>query len=409
MTTYGTINVGRIALTEHPANPASLAAATGGAAGRTMTITGQESSPAASALTAAQLIAKQADVLGLADALVPVTFTDKSDQNGYYQVIDSKADQINWEGEIATFNWTIDLQRVGTDTEIDLESRLTGGTRTNSFSATGVRWHAPSLGAYGYWSGSGSSPNVLARTGSDGALNVYTALPTPCITRWGIAVGSYLNGRVRFLDANGLERTGILFTTPTNTWTLSNGLVRVSPITSNGILSIDAWTGAAWQIKNWDVQTGGVSLGAPTSISVLRNEPEIVVLRLLWSQSPGRTTADLTLRRGSRFVEFYVNAEVSATLKIVRGTPEIGVSGGGGEYVIANVNDGAANKYIVGSALTSTADTTNGGISKASTVTFDAFVGVVAGGTGAVTGDQAADLYAAYLAAPAELVQGVRR
>lgn len=409
--TFGTVAVGRLSLVEIPANAAASAAqpASSGQAPRTLSLTGQESLPASSATSIAALQAKQADLLGIVDAVVPVVFTDKTDLSGYYTVASAGTNEINWTGEVVTVDWTLGLIRAGSDTEVDIESRLTGGVRNNSFSASGARWHAPPIGHDAYWSGTGSTPSTVTRTGADGAMTVYLGLPTPCIPRYDCTVANYLNGRVRFVDSGGFERSGIMFGTPVTGWTLHNALVRVQPIASSGILSIDAWTGGAWQTKNWDVLIGGVSLGAPKTISLLRNEPEIVVIRLLWSRSPGRVTADITLRRGSRFAEFYIQAEVAATLKVVRGTTEAGSSGGGGAYVTATSNDGAGNKFIVGSALTNTADTTNGGISLAATTTLDAFVGVVAGGSGAVSGDLAADLFGQYCSAPAELVQAVRR
>lgn len=413
MSFFGTIQVGRLTLTEDPSQavaPASAAPSSTAATGRTLQILGEESTPAFSPLALPLLQARQSDILALTNAFVPVTFTDKSDLNGYYSVVDASVSQVNWNGEMSTVDWTIDLLRLGTDTEVDVESRLTGGTRVNSFSATGVRWHAPAIGAYAYFTAVGSSPSVVTRTGADGAMPVYFSLPTPCIPRWGCAVGNYLAGRVRFIDANQLERTGIQLQTTAAGWTLHNALVRVSPLaTGTGVLSIDAYTGGAWRTKNWDLQYAGSSLGQPLTVSVLRNEPEIVVLRLLWNTTGGRVTADMTLRRGSRFVEFYLQAQTSGTFKVVRGTAEAGANGGSGEYVAAAANDSAGNEYIVGSAKTNTQDLVNGGISLASTTVMDAFVGVIAGGTGAVTGDAGGDLYGQYLGSPAELVQAVRR
>jgi len=412
VTVFGRIQIGRLSLTELPdraAAPASAAPSSSTPTGRTLQLQGQESTPGYSPTTLTQLQALQADLLGLQGAFVPLVCSDKTDLNGYYTVTDSSASQVNWNGEMSTVDWTVDLMRVGTDTEIDVESRLTGGTRVNSFSATGVRWHAPALGAYAYFSAAGNTPTVVSRTGVDGALSVYTSLPTPCIPRWGSPVGSYLAGRVRFLDANGLERSGVQFPTTASGWTLHNGLVRVTPLVGTGVLSIDAYTGGAWQTKNWDLQATGGSLGQPLTVSVLRNEPEIVVIRLLWNTTAGRVTADVTLRRGSRFAEFYLQAQNSSTLKITRATAEAGANGGSGEYVSASANDAAGNRYIVGSAKTNLQDLVLGGISVAAAVTLDAFAGVIAAGSGAVAGDQGADLYAQYLGAPAELVQGVRR
>lgn len=404
--TYGTVQVGRLPLREALSPYDDKVNATTDV--RTATITGQEALPP---LTAAQIARVQDDVPALMGALVPVTFTDKDDRNGYYEVRDVGARLFSWTGEVVTCDWNLTLTRLGTDTEVDLESRLSGASaRNNSFSATGERWHAPPIGHYGYWTSS-TQPSAVTRTGVDGAMTVYRGLPTavnPSINpRWGCPVSSYLNGRVRVLDGGGLERSGNNFTIPASGWELHNALVRVKPLASSGVLEVSAYTGGGWQTKSWDILSGGSTIGAFDTMSVLHNEPEMVVVRLLRSQSPGRIVVDLTLRRGSRFVELYVQASFSSTLKIVRASTEAGTSGTG--YVRATANDGAGNRYIVGSALTHTADTTNGGISLAATTTLDAFIGVIAAGSGAAAGDQAGDLYAQYLGAPAELVQAVRR
>lgn len=399
---YGTVQVGRLALREalspfdDKVNASSLL--------RTATITGQESVPG---MTSIQLARVQDDLPALLGAFVPVTWVDKADRNGYYEVTETSAQLMSWNGEVVTCDWALTLQRIGTDTEVDIESRLTGASaRNNSFAATGERWHAPPIGHYAYWTGS-TQPSTVTRTGADGAMTVYRGVPTTVNPRWGCPVGSYLTGRVRFLDANSLERSSSNFTTAASGWELNNALVRVKPLSASGVLEVSAYTGGAWQTKAWDIQSGGVSIGPFDTVTVLHNQPEMVVIRLLRSQSPGRITVDVTLRRGSRFAELYVQAAFSSTLKIVRVTAEAGTSTSG--YVRATTNDAAGNRYIVGSALTSTADTTNGGLSLASTTTLDAFVGVIAAGFGAVAGDQAADLWAQYLGAPAELVQAVRR
>jgi hypothetical protein len=400
--TYGTVQVGRLALREALSALDDKVNAT--TEDRTVTTSGQESLPP---LTAVQMARIQDDVPALMRAFVPVTFTDKDDRNGYYEVRDVGAKLMSWNGEVVTCDWNLSLIRCGSDTEVDIESRLSGASaRNNSFAATGERWHAPPIGHYGYYTGS-TQPASVSRTGADGAIIVYRALPTTVNPRWGCPVGSYLNGRVRFLDVNSLERSGSNFTTPASGWELNNGLVRVKPLASSGVLEVSAYTGGAWQTKAWDVLSGGVSIGAFDTVTLLHNEPEMVVVRLLRSQSPGRFTVDLTLRRGSRFAELYVQAAFSSTLKVVRASAEAGTAGTG--YVRATANDGAGNRYIVGSALTHTADTTNGGISLAATTTLDAFIGVIAAGSGAVAGDQAGDLYAMYLGAPSELVQAVRR
>jgi len=418
MTQFGVINLGRFPLVEFPtqaATDASAAPSSTTPTGRTLKIQGQESVPSATeiATTSAMLEAWRADMGGLVGSFVPVTFTDKTGLNGYYTVTDSTADLQNWEGEQQTLTWAIDLMRVGTDFEVDVESRLTGTTRNNSFGLSGVRWHSPSIGHYSYFSAQGNTPSVVNRVGSDGTHVVYVGLPASLTTipRWGCSVSNYMNGRVNFVDQNGVERSGILFT-PSNptSWTLANGLLKVTPVPSGaGVLRLQTYNNPAGYaaVKTWDLLFNGTSLGQPQGVSLLRNEPEIIVLRMVFTyQSVIRVTCDLTLRRGARHVEVFLQSQSSGQFKIVRTTPEVGSSATG--YIFATSADAAGDKYVVGSALSFTSDLVNGGISSSASVVYmDAMVGAQVSTSAA--GDLAADLYNQYLATPSELVQGVRR
>lgn len=404
---YGTVTVGRLALTEVSTNASETS-------GRVLSLQGQESYPSADGtMTLPKLASVYDDIMNLPNRLVPVTLTDKAQLNGYYTVSMATADLVRWNGgEVVTCDWKLTLQRLGAENELDLESRLSGAqTRNSTISATGgERWHAPPIGHYAYWS-STTQPSTVTRTGQDGAITVYRQVPVQVNTRWACPVASYMNGRVKFLDSNGFERTGTMFSTGTTGWWFTNGLVALNSTdgaSGNGVMQVSAYTGGAWRSRKWDIQSGGVSLGAVDGVSLLRNDPEACVLRMLFNMStPGRVTVDATIRRGSRFVEFYVQSEYAATLKIVRATTEAGTAGTG--FVRATNNDSDGNRYVIGSALTFTADTTIGGISLASTTTLDAFIGMEVGGSSAVAGDQAANLFAQYLGSPSEQVQGVRR
>jgi hypothetical protein len=127
-------------------------------------------------------------------------------------------------------------------------------------------------------------------------------------------------------------------------------------------------------------------------------------VRIVKTLSPGRVTVDFTLRRGSRFLEIYVQHLFGTTLKLVRSAVEASSASTG--YIKATAADGAGNKFVLGSARSFTADNVNGGISKTTTPTLDAFVGVEI--AAAPTGDAAVDLFQQYLGSPAELVQGVK-
>lgn len=401
---FGTVTVGRVSLREALTLAAESRNTTTGL--RSLTITGQEAHPD---LTAAVVQQIQDDVQNLIGSVVPVVFTNKTDRNGYYQVTDASAAERNWTGEVVTCDWSLTMDRLGTDTEVDIESRLSGAlTRNTSFAATGDRTHAPPIGHYAYWAGT-TQPSTVTRTGSDGAMTVYRGVATTVNPRWGCAVGNYLSGRCRFIDANSAERTGVNLSVVASGWTLHNGLVQVQLLSGvPAVLSVASWTSGAFAAKGWDLQVGGTSLGVPTTTTLLRNDPEAIVARLLWTQAtPGRVTADLTLRRGSRLLEIYLQTEFSSTIKVARQATEAATAGTG--YIRATSNDGSGNRFVLGSAKTFTGDTTNGALSVTSAVLLDAFIAVELAGSSAIAGDQAAQLYSQYLGQPAELVAGVRR
>lgn len=351
----------------------------------------------------------QEDILGLADQIVPVVFQNKTDQNGYYQVHDVGADVTDWPGEIRSFTWSFILRKYGPDTAVDLESRLGFAIRANDFALTGERWHAPPIGHYAYFTGSTLPGSTISRTSQDGAISVYRVIPANVSPRWGCPVASYAGGRVRILT-DGYERNGTVLRANATGWELSNGLVRVTPLSSNGMLSIDSWGGTAWETKAWHIARGGAttSLGTFDQMSVTRNEPELCTIRLMKNASPGRTYVDLTLRRGSRFVEVYVQTDSATTLGAYLQTTETASDQTATGYVVASADDADGNRFIVGSSKT-VAYTTNRGLSKAAVTGLDIYIGSVVNGGSAVAGDTATALRDQYIGAVSEMITAVQR
>lgn len=371
---------------------------------RTLSLSGQESVPR---LAADVVVARRDDFLSITGQTLPVLFTTKTYLNGFYTVESTQGEIVDWESGMRVFRWQCTLNRLGSKSEVDMESRLTGSlSRVNNFSVTGERIHAPAIGHNAYWSDATVS-SAVTRTAEDGSIRAYRNLGVNVNPRWAIDPTAYASGRVRLLSASA-ERAGTTFEVPVSTWELNNGLVRVKPLASGGALEISAYTGGSWKAKNWDILNAAVTLSPFDYVTVLDNRYESITLRLTKSLTTGRVYVDLTLRRGYRFADVFVQAEFGATLKIVRAANETGTNALAGT-VVASANDADGNKYIVGSARTFTADTVAGGLSIASTAVLDAFVGVVAGGTGAVAGDTATDLQKQYIGAPAESVQAVRR
>lgn len=402
MTLFGVVQVGRLALREDDGLEFSLAEEGQQA---TFSISGQESVDR----IGYELTKKRVDdIFGLNGRMVPVSFSHKSELDGFYRVSSATGSVRKWvEQNANVVPWQLQLERVGYTSEMSIESRLSGPiTRVNDHSATGKRWHAPAGSHYAYAAGS-TAPLNLTRASSDGSIIVYHTLGAAVNPRWGSTPTNYQIGRVRFLDNAQAERVGTQMQLTATGWTLTNGIVRLQVNGTTGVFEVSAWTGGAWQMKGWELfhSTGpAVTLGVPTAISVLRNDYEVCVVRLIKGLNPGRVYVDFILRRGSRFLEIYVQHQFGTTLKLVRSSSEVSTSSTG--FIRATAADGAGNKFVLGSARSFTADTANGGISKAATPTLDAFVGVEVSGAG--TGDAGADLLQQYLGSPGELVAGVK-
>jgi hypothetical protein len=134
------------------------------------------------------------------------------------------------------------------------------------------------------------------------------------------------------------------------------------------------------------------------------------ILRLTKSMSPGRLTLDLTLRRGSRFVEGFMQRNTAPDeLKVRLNSAESNVTTlASGGYVTATANDADGNRFVAGSARTFTGHA-NGGVERFAATSMDFFLGVVAGGGSAVSGDAATDLRNMYIACMPEAIYGTRR
>jgi hypothetical protein len=365
---WGTVTVGRIALRE-----TFKISETGGDVPK-LSLAGQESMPP---LTRQQLVDRHGDLLALEGCVLPVTFEDKAERNGYYLVSSVAADLTEYRAEMLLCDWKIELERAGSGNETDLQSRLTGAVRINDFSLTGERWHAPSIGHYGYYTGS-SSPTSMTRSGEDGTITVYRSVPSGVSPRWGCDPTAYMQGRVRMISSNSREVTGTDRVLSPTGWTLSNGLVSVQPGTG-AALNIRAYTGGAWRSKQWAI-SAGTTITSWDSVSVLHNEPEQVLIRLVKSTSPGRVTLDLGIRRGSRIVEGYLRTGSSATASVFLLNSENYTAPASAGYVVASGDDADGNQFVIGSARNFTAHA-SGGITKASTTSLDFFAGVVNGGT----------------------------
>lgn len=348
------------------------------------------------------------DLHGLAGRLIPVTFSDKAFLSGYYTVVDVDMDHWSYPGSPGSrsvVSWAkLTLFRAGTESQVDLESRLSGAlTRVNGYSIVGERWHAPPPGHLGYYTSSGT-PSTLTVTGAEGALTIYRGLTVGVNPRWACPLASWSAYRCRLIDTNLVERTGILAPIAPSAWEVNNGLVRLFVVGSG--LKVAAHDGTAWREKTYTITIGATVLGAPNATTIIRNTPEAVTVRCLWSSSPGRTTVDFTVRRGSRMVEGYIQTQPSAaSIVVAQAASEATTSATG--YIVATGNDALGTRYMIGSAGSFTANTGARSITKSSATAMDFVLGAIIGA--GASGDTATDWMKRYIGATAENVQAVRR
>lgn len=384
-----------------------------------LSIAGQESSPPT---TVALVSFLHGQVVGLEEGkLVPVSFRDKSERNAYYSVGSANSDLTDYQSgvygnnTVATADWTIELVRMGSDSEVDLQSRLTGAVRANDFSLTGQKWHAPAISHYAYYTGS-TNPSTITRTTSDGAMTVYMDVPNNISPKWGCSVLNYRKGRARILDtlevASENEVEGLNRNISSSGWSLSNGLINVSPTATAGVLNFANYNGTSFVDRFVNVTVGGTgsanNVPLWSSATILRNDFEQCVLRLVSAQSTvGRTTLDLSLKRGSRIAEGYLQSGSSSTLTVHARTAESAISNqASAGYVTRTSDDAGGQRFVAGSARTFTSHT-NGGVSKTSATYLDFFWGATVGAGG--TNDTAIALRNQYIGSMPEVVYAVRR
>lgn len=397
---WGTLTIGSLVLKETDILEDVTNANTGE---RTVRVEGAETAP--SSATIADIEAKQADIMGLMDRIMPVRFSRKAAYDGYYVATDTNTVYEKWQQGPGQVRWSLTLQRLGADNTVDFESRLANVMRGG---LTGERWHAPASGAYGYYVGT-ASPSALVRQGDTGPITVYRAIPAGVNPRWGCPVASYMGGAVRFYTG-GVQRNSPGIPCAATGWEMNNGLVRVKPATTAGTtLFIAVWDGATWRERPWDIRIDGTSLLPAThfsSMAVTRLEPEAVSLRVV-AKNPtngNRVLVDLVLRRGSRFVEGYVqrtvSGDISAQLDVLEAWTDHGL------YASATAVDANGLRWAGGSSKPFTI-ATNGGVSKTATTTLDFWAG--AEPPTPVTGDTAAVLQDQYIGAMPEKTGVVRR
>lgn len=408
MTLYGPIRIGRVTLTEDWVAADKGVAGAGGKS-RAISVSGQESATLLGSAAVARSTAEA--FIGMNGRVVPVVFSAMTHRSGWYEVTNTDVDEESWESW-SSLRWKATLDYVGTDSAVEVESRLIGGNRTHVAAVSAELWHAPAGSHNSYFVGT-NSPGVVDRVGAAGTVRVYRSIPAGVNPRWAAPVASYYNGEVS-VTVNGALLGGLTCDDTPSSWILSNTLVKVEARAGAGTIRVTSHNGGGgWGTpKVFDIKRGATSLGAATHVTVVRNDPCECIIRLTWDHAPGRSVCDLTLKRGARHVGLYVQQfSAGSALRVDDNgvTASVNNQLAAAGYIATSVDDGNGNRWVIG---TPKAGTAAGGFGFAQTVTaldLSAYIGVVRAGGSAAAGDTAAVVNQQYLGSPAELELVVAR
>ena len=353
--------------------------------------------------------------------IVAVTYTLDSHYDAYYLLSDSSIESIE-TSYLRRGLWLFELNlfRIGGASRTEFQSNITGTVIDNTIglieSETEPFIAPPSGSSVFDWNI--NALGSVTRSTEDGNIIVYlsTSGDFSSDATWGCTPANFYKGSAKVLVA-GQVRAGLDVPQSPTDWEINNGIIKVVPNGTADELIVSIWdkTSAYESAKNWKFQFGGADLSAFTFMSVLRNDPESVTIRLQTGGATARHTIDLQLRRGS--VQVFCNwffTGSAGTMKVVGVSTEAGTSvtptgATGTAGIRATSDDADGNRYTLFTAQAPTNDTTNGGVSIASATRLNTAIGFERDGSTAAAGNTADDVALQYFGMIGERVRAVWR
>lgn len=350
------------------------------------------------------------ELMSMAKVNVPVPFTYTGDTTlkGYCKVKGVNID-VN-RLRIGGIDYSIDLEWLGAPGEVNMESHFSGALIENnhSITSTTMQMHAPPRQAYNYYH-TGTLTNTLREHYQDQSVYIKTGGNLRATNaNWNCEPENYYEGaveiKIKDYDNNLRLRAGRDSDNKPTDAVIQNGMMKLVVLGDNtsqcrfttyiydpdlnDYASAQTWaisaTNSATEWQSWQ------------SIQILKNEPQIATIRLTTHYNAttrdGRLVFDITLKRGSRNIEFVASQWQTQQLNVKSVSALAGTNATG--YVVASSANNEGNKYMIGSPTTYTADTTNLGISVSGTTAVKGFIGAVVGSaSGANTADNVRDQY----------------
>lgn len=361
----------------------------------------------------AEVLAERQRLMGYVgnfdEPVVPITWDCDSTVEGFYRILGAEVGFNNNSLRTGIFPFTVEAEQVVGYAAPQFEAIITGTSLANVHGITGVSWFTfPQAVTEQFFRnpilGQGCRVNEL-RTTATGVLNF-----TDCNELYVGSLLYYLRpadfyiGTCSFKQGDPLELTvGTQILDTPYDWEMSNSLLRVRPSPTQGRLLIAWYDGTQWETEKQFTIVGDeppnpvmLPLRAGeakqfNTVSILRNSPEMCVIRLSlgfpdYGIEASRTFMDLSLRRGDRSLRVILQNQPDYfpnKWEIRRSEAEAATLITGA--IRATSNDAGGNRYLIMTPGTFTTDLTQGQVSTPSGTALGHFgISMEIGGSSAV-------------------------
>lgn len=246
------------------------------------------------------------------ETFVPVQFVGPTAWDGFYRVTDVQASA----SQSKLLGLSVSLERVRGFAAPIFESVVLGSKRAGVIaSVTPTAWHGVPATAVGYETGV-LTPTRSVLSGETGDVQIFSEATNHLFNArpmWFLSPADWYDGAAE-LTVAGHVVTGRQVRNAPADWVLSNGLVRFSGRADGAVVS-ELWdaTGHVWTDSGaWSVTRSSSAigpLGAAHTLTVLRNDPACVTVRLAYDAASNVAGSrfvvylDVSLRRGSTVAE----------------------------------------------------------------------------------------------------------
>lgn len=246
------------------------------------------------------------------ETFVPVRFVGPTAWDGFYRVTDVRASA----SPSKLLGLSVSLERVRGFAAPIFESVVLGSKRSGVIAGvTPTAWHGVPATAVGYETGV-LTPTRSVLSGETGDVQVFSEATNHLFNArpmWFLNPADWYDGAAE-LTVAGHVVTGKQVRNAPADWVLSNGLVRFSGRADGAVVS-ERWdaTGQVWTDAGaWSVTRSSSAigpLGAAHTLTVLRNDPACVTVRLAYDAASNVAGSrfvvclDVSLRRGSTVAE----------------------------------------------------------------------------------------------------------